>query len=66
MRHAALHGRTGALHATDMVQLEHFDRSIPFYMLLSDTHRSDDEGVVDPRSAAKTEVEVMAECLVPP
>ena len=36
-RQTSLHRRPGVLRATDMVQLQHFNRSISFYMLLSDT-----------------------------
>ena len=54
-RQTSLHRRTGALHAADMVQLQHFNRSIPFYMLLSDTR----EGGVAPRNTAEMEAEVM-------
>ena len=47
---------TGALHAADMVQLQHFNRSIlRFYVLLSDMR----EGGVVPRSTAELEAEVM-------
>ena len=35
-RHTSQHRRPDALHAADMVQLQHFNRSIPFYMLPSD------------------------------
>ena len=36
-RQTSLHHRPGALHTADMVRLQHFNRSIPFYMHLSDT-----------------------------
>ena len=56
MRQTPLHRRPGALHAIDMVQLQHyFNRSIPFYMLLSDTR----EGGVVPRSTAEMDAEDM-------
>ena len=54
MRQTSLHRRPGALHAVDMVQLQHFNRSIPFYMLFSNTR----EGGVVPRSTAEMDAEV--------
>ena len=55
MRQTSLHRRPGALHAADMVQLQHFNRSIPFYMLLSDTR----EGDVVPRNTADMKADIM-------
>ena len=37
VRQTSLHHRPGALHAADMVQPQHFNRGIPFYMIFSDT-----------------------------
>ena len=44
------------LYAADMVHLQHLNRSIPFYMLLLDTRRSDerdDEGGLGPISCGR-------------
>ena len=56
MRQTSLHRRPGALYAADMVQLQHFNRSISFYMLLSDKR----EGSIVPRSTAEMDAEVMS------
>ena len=64
MRQTSLYRRSGPLHAADVVQLQHFNRSIPFFMLLSDTgerrrDERDDKGGVDLRNEADMEAEVM-------
>ncbi|CAB1114851.1 unnamed protein product [Ectocarpus sp. CCAP 1310/34] len=65
VRQSSLHARAGAMHAADMVHLRHLNRSIPFYMLLSDTpsRRGEDDGDaasgIDLRSAGQAEAEVM-------
>ena len=56
MRQTSLHRRPGALYAADMVQLQHFSRSISFYMLLSDKR----EGSIVPRSTVEMDAEVMS------
>ncbi|CAB1102251.1 unnamed protein product [Ectocarpus sp. CCAP 1310/34] len=61
-RQSSLHARPGAMHAADMVHLRHLNRSIPFYMLLSDTpsRRDEDDGDaasgIDLKCAAQAEV----------
>ncbi|CAB1103879.1 unnamed protein product [Ectocarpus sp. CCAP 1310/34] len=61
VRQSSLHARPGAMHAADMVHLRHLNRSIPFYMLLSDTpsRRDEDDGDAASGSAAQAEAEVM-------